>query len=62
MEADDRSDSDIARAARERRAVSIALNELQALVNEGLSSGTPQPLDMEIYLRQRRGCRGASGN
>jgi hypothetical protein len=59
---DDRSDSDIARAARERRVVSIALSKLQALVNEGLSSGAPQPFDMEIYLSQRRDCHGASGN
>lgn len=31
-----------------------AIGELQALVDEGLASGEPQPFDMEMLLKRKR--------
>jgi hypothetical protein len=60
MEDEDGHDGGSGKAAKDRRTRSSALNELQALVTEGLASGAPQPFDMETYLSQKRNGLGAS--
>ena len=43
---------DLIRKDQERKA---AVAEIQALIDEGLASGAPQPFDMSAYIRSKTG-------
>ena len=39
-----------------------AISELQALVDEGLASGKPEPFDMEVLLKRKREAHAATAD